>query len=43
MLITIIAINKLKINQIDIKISFLSGDLNKEVYIVQLQGFIVKG
>ena len=42
-LISIITTNKLKINQIDVKMSFLSGNLNKEIYIVQLQVFVVKG
>jgi hypothetical protein len=34
-------INKLNIYQIDVKIIFLNGDLNEEVYIKQPEDFVV--
>ncbi|KAK3000376.1 hypothetical protein RJ639_020440 [Escallonia herrerae] len=39
-LIAITAINNLKIHQMDVKTAFLNGDLNKEIYIEQPEGFV---
>jgi hypothetical protein len=39
MLITITTNNKLEIHQIDVRISFLNGDLDKKIE--QFEGFIV--
>ena len=32
-----------KIHQIDVKYSFLNGDLNRELYLVHPEGFVQKG
>jgi hypothetical protein len=37
----IAVINKLEIHQIDVRISFLKGDLDKDIYIEQLEGFVI--
>jgi len=42
-LIVIATINKLWIQQIDVKIIFLNGDLGEKVYIEQPEGFVVNG
>jgi len=39
----IAVINKLEIHQIDVRISFLKGDLDKDIYIEQLEGFVING
>ena len=39
----IAVINKLEIYQINIRISFLKGDLDKDIYIDQLEGFVING
>ena len=43
MLIAIAAIQILEIHQMDVKTSFLNGDLNEEIYMGQPEGFIVPG
>jgi len=40
-LIVITTINKLEINQMNVKITFLKGDLNREVYMEQPEGFVI--
>jgi len=40
-LIVITTINKLEIHQMDIKITFLNGNLNEEVYMGQPNEFVV--
>ncbi|KAK3034182.1 hypothetical protein RJ639_034322 [Escallonia herrerae] len=45
-LIAIVAINNLKIHQMDVKTTFLNGDLNEEIYMEQLRGLellIIRG
>jgi len=42
-LIVIAAINKLDIHQINVKTTFLNGELEKEIYMEQLDGFVVNG
>lgn len=42
MLITIAALHKFEIHQIDVKITFLNGELTEEIYIKQPEGFMVK-
>ena len=43
MLIAIAAIHNLEIHQMDVKTAFLNGDLDEEIYMEQLEGFIVPG
>ena len=43
MLIAIAAIHNLKIHQMDVKTAFLNGDLDKEIYMEQPEGFIIPG
>ena len=43
MLITIAAIHNLEIHQMDVKTTFLNGDLDEEIYMEQPEGFIVLG
>ena len=43
MLISIAALFKLEIHQIDVKTTFLNGDLNEEIYMEQPEGFVVSG
>ena len=41
MLIAIAALNNLEIHQMDVKKTFLNGELNEEIYMEQPEGFIV--
>ena len=43
MLISIAALHNLEIHQMDVKIDFLNGDLNEEIYMDQPEGFISLG
>ena len=43
MLIALAAVHDLKIHQIDLKIAFLNGELEEEIYMEQPEGFIVPG
>jgi hypothetical protein len=43
MLVVIATITNLEIYQRDVKIAFLNGDLDKEVYMKQLEGFVFNG
>ena len=43
MLIAIATIHNLEIHQMDVKTAFLNGDLDKEIYMEQPEGFIVPG
>ena len=43
MLIAIAALNNMEIHQMDIKTTFLNGELDEEVYMDQPEGFVVKG
>ena len=43
MLIAIAAIHNFEIYQMDVKIAFLNGDLDEEIYMEQPEGFVVKG
>ena len=43
MLIAIAALHSLEIHQMDVKIAFLNGDLNEEIYMNQLEGFVCPG
>ena len=43
LLIVVVAIYDLKIHQIDVKTTFLNGDLGEEIYMDQLEGFVEFG
>ena len=43
MLIAIAAIHNLEIHQMDVKTTFLNGDLDEEIYMEQPEGFIIPG
>ena len=43
MLIAIAVIHNLEIHQMDLKTTFLNGDLDEEIYMEQPEGFIVPG
>ena len=43
LLIAIVAIFDLKIHQMDVKTAFLNGDLEEEIYMDQLEGFVEPG
>ena len=43
MLIAIASIHNLEIHQMDVKTTFLNGDLDEEIYMEQPEGFIVPG
>ena len=43
MLIAIVALYNLEIHQMDVKTTFLNGDLDEEIYVEQPEGFIVPG
>ena len=40
-LLTLTSIYKLIVHQMDVKTTFLNGDLNEEVYMEQLEGFVL--
>ena len=42
-LIVLASIHKLFIHQMDVKTAFLNGDLDEEIYILQLEGCITPG
>lgn len=42
-LIALAVVHNLIIHQMNVKIAFLDGDLEEEIYIEQPEGFIVKG
>ena len=39
----IVVLRNLKVHQMDVKITFLNGDLEEEIYMEQSEGFIVLG
>ncbi|XP_049385864.1 uncharacterized protein LOC125849966, partial [Solanum stenotomum] len=43
MLIALVAVYGLKIHQMDVKIAFLNGELEEEIYMEQNEGFVVPG
>ena len=43
MLIAIATLHNIEIHQMDVKIASLNGDLNKEIYMDQPEGFISLG
>ena len=43
MLIALAAVHDLKIHQMDVKTTFLNGQLEEEIYMEQPEGFIVPG
>ena len=43
MLIALAAVHDLKIHQMDVKTTFLNGELEEEIYMEQPEGFIVPG
>ena len=43
MLIALVAVHDFKIHQMDVKTTFLNGELEEEIYMEQPEGFIVPG
>ena len=43
MLVAIATLHNLEIHRMDVKIAFLNGELNEEIYMEQPEGFIVPG
>ena len=43
MLIALAAVYGLEIHQMDVKTAFLNGELEEEIYIEQLENFVVPG
>ena len=43
MLVAIAALHNLQIHQMDVKTTFLNGELDEEIYMEQPEGFIVPG
>ena len=43
MLIALAAVHDLKIHKMDVKTTFLNGELEEEIYMEQPEGFIVPG
>jgi hypothetical protein len=42
-ILTLVALENMEIHQMDMKITFLNGELEKEIYMEQLQGFMHQG
>ena len=42
-LFSLTSIHNLFVHQMDVKTTFLNGDLNDEVYLEQPEGFVIKG
>ena len=40
---TLVAHYDLELHQMDVKMAFLNGDLDEDVYMTQLKGFVMKG
>jgi hypothetical protein len=40
---TLVAHYDLELHQMDVKTTFLNGDLKENVYMAQLEGFVVEG
>ena len=38
-----VAVEKLHLKQLDVKTTFRHGDLEEDLYMIQLEGFIVQG
>ena len=43
LILAIVAHMDLELHQMDVKTTFLNGELNKEIYMEQLVGFIIQG
>ena len=43
MILAIAVLRNLDVHQMDVKITFLNGDLDKEIYMEQPEGFIALG
>ena len=43
MVLAIVDLRNLEVHQMDVKITFLNGDLDEEIYVEQLEGFSALG
>ena len=43
LILAIVALMDLELHQMDVKTTFLNGELNEEIYMEQLVGFIIQG